>query len=285
MTKSLCFEKDRVFCPQDGAPSPLFSGHRSWYHSMLWCLSLMWPCPFFDRSSHANSWHRLGTIFMFCRCFFMPFLPLAHASTKFGNWNTSSCYLSVGLLEKSSSFTHAVAVEADNTVFIALYVPCGANIHDMTWQEFVLMWRPCPHNKSVMGGDWNSIATKTRWLQMQECVNSCFPFPYTLYPAQREVRGELKHRPCCRFKSQSIQCVSAVLLLHPFCVNTSIYTLGEHATLKKRCPAFDKKAWRLVWLMIVVSVYWWWPFMQRFMHVLFEINSKAVYHAMSCVSL
>ena len=55
--------------------------------------------------------------------------------------------------------------------------PCDANIHDMTWQEFVLMWRPCPHNKSVMDSDWNSLATKTRWLQMQECVNSCFPFP------------------------------------------------------------------------------------------------------------
>ena len=155
----------------------------------------------------------------------------------------------------------------------------------MTWQEFVLMWRPCPHNKGVMDSDWNSLATKTRWLQMRECVNSRFPFPYTLYPARREVQGELNHRPCCRFMSQSIQCDSAVLLLCPFCVNTIIYiyTLGEHATVKKRCPVFDKKAWRLLWLMNVVSVYWWWSFMQRFMHVMFEINGKVL--PLSCFVL
>lgn len=80
-------------------------------------------------------------------------------------------------------------------------------------------------------------------------------------------------------------CVSAVLLLRPFCVNTIIYiyTLGEHATLKKRCPAFDKKAWRLLWLMNVVSVLWWWSFMKRFMHVMFEINGKVL--PLSCIVL
>ena len=108
------------------------------------------------------------------------------------------------------------------------------------------MWRPCPHDKGVMDSDWNCLTTKTRWLQMRECVLSRFPFPFTLYPARWEVQGELNHRPCCRFMSQSIQCVSAVLLLHPFCANTIIYTLGEHATVKKRCPAFDKKGMKTV---------------------------------------
>ena len=83
------------------------------------------------------------------------------------------------MLEKSSSFTHAVAVEADNTVFIALYVPCGANIHDTS---FILPWIPCSPKKCIIGGDWNRLATKTQWLQMLEerglhvCSN---PLPFT----------------------------------------------------------------------------------------------------------
>ena len=100
-------------------------------------LPILWsfkPCKFLTPT---------GYHFYVLPLLFKPFLPHAHASTKFGNWNTSSCYLSVGLLEKSSSFTHAVAVEADNTVFIALYVPCGANIHDMS---FILPWIPCSPN-------------------------------------------------------------------------------------------------------------------------------------------
>ena len=75
--------------------------------------------------------------------------------------------------------THAVAVEADNTVFIALYVPCGANIHDTS---FILPWIPCSPKKCIIGGDWNRLATKTQWLQMLEerglhvCKN---PLPFT----------------------------------------------------------------------------------------------------------
>ena len=155
---------------------------------------------------------------------------------------------------------------------------------------YVSMWCKHPwHDKSLYscGGhvrtiraSWAAIGTLSQQrLDGYRCKSVWIHvslFPYTLYPARWEVWRELKPLPCCRFMSQSIQCVSAVLLLCPFCVNTSIYTLGKHATLKKRCPAFDKKAWRLLWLMIVGSVYWWWTIMQRFMHVLFEINGKVL---------
>ena len=77
------------------------------------------------------------------------------------------------------SSRHAVAVEANNIVFIAIYIPCGAAVPDA---EYVLSWLPRPPRACVIGGDWNRLATCSAWLQRLEgkglhvCRN---PLPFT----------------------------------------------------------------------------------------------------------
>ena len=57
---------------------------------------------------------------------------------------------------------HAVAVQANDTVFISLYIPCHARWADAA---YVLDWIPVPPLKCIIGGDWNSFATDPRWLE------------------------------------------------------------------------------------------------------------------------
>lgn len=57
---------------------------------------------------------------------------------------------------------HAVAVQANKTVFISLYIPCRATWADI---DYVLDWIPDPSVNCIIGGDWNRFAQNERWIK------------------------------------------------------------------------------------------------------------------------
>ena len=99
-------------------------------------------------------------------------------------------------------------MEADNTAFIALYVPCGANIHDMS---FILPWIPCSPNHYTWCVWWAHFHNATT-----TCSHPIFKSCGEAYHTQEtsSVCGSTDRRPRFPGRHIIIRCLPAGSVTH-----------------------------------------------------------------------